>query len=442
LERLTELVREALPGDVLPADARPGEAMAREQAGLARLQSRVFPFQRSGSARWGWTLGALAAGAAALLVAGALRPRSDAAVTFRVEGGTVSDSGYIRQTSGAAAVHFSEGTEFALEPGSRARVTNLDAHGARVLLESGRAHVHVTPRPRARWSVDAGPYTVRVTGTAFDVAWAGGDEVLDLALHNGSVVVTGPLATQGLVMEPGQHLVANVKAGVIRLDRRRLATAEPERGAADVEAATAERTAASAGDEPAPEEMPEGQAPLRVRHAPPRRPGHFPAVEGAGPAHSESSWGARLSRGEFDAVVAAAERRGIDRTLDQASGEDLAALADAARYARRTELAQRALLAELRRFPRSVGRDAAFFLGGLVEERPGSGPAAAALDWYDRYLRQSPRGSYASQALGRKMAMQERMGHPDEARAVAEDYLAQFPKGPYADRARALLRRP
>jgi len=276
------------------------------------------------------------------------------------------------------------------------------------------------------------------------VAWAGRDEVLDLALHNGSVVVTGPLA-QGLVMAPGQHLVANVKAGTIRLGRD-VPASESEHAAAEVEGAagatvaSADR-AAAAGDEQAPEEMPEGQPPLRVRHAPARRAGHFPAVESAGvPRASESGWAARLSRGEFDAVVAAAERRGIARTLDEADGEDLAALADAARYARRTELAQRALLAELRRFPRSVGRDAAFFLGGLAEERAGAGAAAAALDWYDRYLRQSPRGSYASQALGRKMAMQERLGHPDEARAVAEDYLAQFPKGPYADRARALLR--
>jgi len=307
-----------------------------------------------------------------------------------------------------------------------------------VLIESGAARVHVTPRPRARWSVDAGPYTIRVTGTAFDVAWAGGEEVLDLALHNGSVIVSGPLAAQGLVMEPGQHLVANVKAGVIRLDRRRTSAAAAERPAVDVDTPTA-----APSDEPAPEETPEGNTVPHVRRVPARRlPGRGSAAEG--PASSRpapgSEWAARLARGEFEAVVAAAERRGIDRTLEEAPGEDLAALADAARYARHTELAQRALLAELRRFPRSAGRDAAFFLGGLVEERPGAGPASAALDWYERYLRQSPRGNYASQALGRKMAMLERLARPDEARATATDYLAQFPNGPYAERARALLR--
>jgi TolA-binding protein len=422
---LVELAREGLPGELTP----------REQAGLARLEGRVFLAPPAGAVkRWSWALGALAAGAAATYLAtSAMRPPSDV-VSFRVEGGTVSDSGYIRQNDGPTAVHFSEGTEFALSPGSRARVTNLDAHGARVLLESGKARVHVTPRPRARWSVDAGPYTIRVTGTAFDVAWAGGDEVLDLALHNGSVVVTGPLAAQGLVMEPGQHLVANVKAGVIRLDRP-----PGSEHAAEAEGPASDSTAATTGEQ-GPEEMPEGATPARVRHLPAHRaPGHLAAGEPGGAEAAGSSWAARLSRGEFEAVVAAAERRGIDRTLEQAPGEDLAALADAARYARRTELAQRALLAELRRFPRSAGRDAAFFLGGLVEERPGMGPASVALDWYERYLRQSPRGTYASQALGRKMAMEERLGRADQARAVAGEYLEQFPKGPYAERARALL---
>src|SRR5262249_24985018 len=156
---------------------------------------------------------ACATGAAALaLVLGARTLRTDpSAITFRVDGGTVSEGGHYIQTSSPVSIRFSEGTGFALTAGSRARVTRVDAHGARVLIENGAALVHVTPRPPARWSVDAGPYTIRVTGTAFDVAWSGRDEVLDLSLHNGSVVVSGPLAAQGLVLEPGQHLRANVK---------------------------------------------------------------------------------------------------------------------------------------------------------------------------------------------------------------------------------------
>jgi hypothetical protein len=412
LEKLVELSREALTDQLSPAE---------QQNGLARFERSTVPPLRRRIA-WGWGLAAAAAVAGAVAVTGALRPRSDA-ITFRVEGGTVSDGGYIRQTEGSAALHFSEGTEFALAAGSRARVTSLDAQGAQVLIENGAARVHVTPRPRAHWSVSAGPYTIRVTGTAFDVAWSGRDEVLDLSLHNGSVVVSGPLAAKGLVLEPGQHLLANVKAGVIRLDHPR---GEAPAGAHE-----------AAAEAPAAPEATDDGAPGRLR-----RPAATRAGQPGRAAAVGTGWPARLARGDFQGIVADAERQGIDATLRGAQADDLAALADAARYARRTELAQHALLAERRRFPRSVaGRDAAFFMGGLVEEGAGAAAASAALDWYDRYLRESPSGTYASQALGRKMLMKERLGEREAARAVAVEYLRRFPTGPYADRARAVLDR-
>jgi ferric-dicitrate binding protein FerR (iron transport regulator) len=425
LERLVELSREAL-GE---------ELSSSEQAGLARLERSLAPRVPRGFG-WRWPLLACATAAAAVAVvvgAGKLHPHGSA-LTFRVEGGTVSDSGYLfpRDANGAVAVHFSEGTAFELAAGSRARVTGVDAEGARMLIESGAARVHVTPRPRARWSVDAGPYTIRVTGTAFDVAWSGRDEVLDLSLHHGSVVVTGPLAAQGLVLEPGQHLAANVKAGVIRLDRTRTAAAVPAR---PVEGSTQGAAPGPLADEAmAPAEAPDpnrlGVAAARAHRtaAPPKR------------AAPTSQWAARLAHGEFQAIVADAERRGIDETLRTTTGEDLAALADAARYARRNGLAEQALLAERRRFPDTVpGRDAAFFLGGLAEQATGKDAAAAALSWYDRYLRETPDGTYVAQALGHRMAMTERLGERAEARAAAAEYLRRYPRGPYAARARTLL---
>jgi hypothetical protein len=230
---------------------------------------------------------------------------------------------------------------------------------------------------------------------------------------------------QGLVLEPGQHLLANVKAGLIRLDH-------PEPA---VEAAAGHESAAEA---PAPFDSSDDSAATRARRTGPRaaQPGRAAA------APVVPGWPARLARGDFQGIVSDAERQGIEATLRGAQPDDLAALADAARYARRTELAQRALLAERRRFPRSVaGRDAAFFMGGLVEEGPGAAAASSALDWYDRYLRESPSGTYASQALGRKMLMKERLGEREAARAVAVEYLRRFPTGPYADRARAVLDR-
>jgi TolA-binding protein len=123
-----------------------------------------------------------------------------------------------------------------------------------------------------------------------------------------------------------------------------------------------------------------------------------------------------------------AEQRGLDRTLSGGSLEELAALADAARYAGRSAIAKRVLLTERQRFPSSgPARDAAFFLGRIAEEGGGG-----AVEWYERYVSESPRGAYASQAFGRKMMLLYKQRGAGAAGPVAAEYLGRYPNGPYA----------
>jgi TolA-binding protein len=179
----------------------------------------------------------------------------------------------------------------------------------------------------------------------------------------------------------------------------------------------------------------------------PAAPSQGPSVSGSrsvgptgGARTKEESWGARVSHGDFDGVIVDAERRGIDKSLAESSAPELSALADAARYARRQDVARRALMAERARYPGSVqARDAPFFLGGLAESQKND---AASLDWYDVYLRESASGAYASQALGRKMMLVQRLQGSDGVRPIASEYLARFPDGPYAPSARKLLQLP
>ena len=84
----------------------------------------------------------------------------------------------------------------------------------------------------------------------------------------------------------------------------------------------------------------------------------------AGQARWRPPLGAALAAGHLDRILDEAERAGLKATLERASSEDLLALADAARYRRRMDLAREALLAERRRFPDSPrALDAAFLLG-------------------------------------------------------------------------------
>ncbi len=60
------------------------------------------------------------------------------------------------------------------------------------------------------------------------------------------------------------------------------------------------------------------------------------------------------------------------------------------------------------------------------------------MTWFETYLREEPGGSLAEQALGRVMELRRR-GAPGAARAVAERYLAAYPRGAYSKLAASLV---
>ena len=147
-----------------------------------------------------------------------------------------------------------------------------------------------------------------------------------------------------------------------------------------------------------------------------------------------------MAAGDYRTVVSEAEARGVDAVLGRVALPDLAALADASRYAGRQDLARRALLAERARFSGSPEARAAAFLLGRIADDAG-GPPGPAVRWYDDYLSEAPGGAFAAEALGRKLAALARAGDP-AARAAAAEYLRRYPEGPYAGQARETLGAP
>jgi TolA-binding protein len=155
---------------------------------------------------------------------------------------------------------------------------------------------------------------------------------------------------------------------------------------------------------------------------------------------SSRHWAAALADGKFGEILDEAQDLGLDRAFATSTADDLAALADAARYLRRYYTAQGALLAERSRFPNSDhAHAAAFSLGRLAETRR---EPRSALSWFETYLSEVSDGIYASEALGRKMLLVDQLEGKDAARPLADIYLRRFPSGTYADPARALTRQP
>jgi len=351
-------------------------------------------------------------------------------LALQVEAGAIDAAGAIVPRQGDApgqpALRFEDGTVIKLGNETRGRLGKVDGHGAEVAIENGSAHVSVVHKPKARWLINAGPYLITVHGTVFSASWDESQQRLDVKMERGLVSVSGPVTNGPISVRAGQALTVKLKRSQVLLrdlDRDDVVASLDADDAADLDAANADIAPPSVAPTVAPAPA------VRARVA---------SLQGKGTRQARlKTWTAALSAGDFDFIIEEAERD-IGHTLATRGTEDLAALADAARYRRHDDVARRALLAQRRRFagsPRAA--DAAFFLGRLDENGGrGHGPALA---WYERYLDEAPRGSYVAEALGRKMIAVEEIHGAAAARNVAEQYLRRFPRGSYAGAARALL---
>lgn len=405
LEPLLELARRELT-----------EAEPRRAASLAALEQRLEKLtgRRRRIALWP---GVLATLVAAICIGWFALEQVRSPLEMQVLAGELSRNGQLSPSSTTAAVRFSDGTELWVEPAARAEVASVSARGADIRLQHGQLRLQVAKRPGADWNVLAGAYRVHVTGTSLAVALGEDGENLEVRLFAGAVAVSGPLIDGEIAVSRAQRLSVDGKLRRVRVQPLDV----PEVRAAP-EALLPEADVARDGVAPAPDARP--AAPLgnaaRARQRPPRKP----------------AWSSQVAAGKFDDVLSAAEKQGLESVYGRASLDDLSALADAARYGRRHVIARAALLAMRRRFASSApAKQAAFLLGRLMEDES----APSALEWYERYLQEEPRGVHASQALGRKMLIVYERGGASAAAAIAREYLEHFPDGSYAPSARRIM---
>jgi len=339
---------------------------------------------------------------------------SEGDLSFRV--GSEATPGKLGQYYAAADIalplRFADGSSIALSPGARARVPEAAAGRRVVLLETGAAQFHVVHAAGVSWNVNAGPYTVHVTGTAFGLGWDDAEQELSLDMHSGAVLVSGPGIAGELRVEGTQRLRA--RAGYAELlDERAL----PQQAAPSAVPPPAEQAPSPTASESAPSLH--GSAPDTTR-----------APKG------DPSSAALFASGRYRELVEAARKRGIENELGTASASELRLLADAARFSGDLALARRALISLRARYAGSeLATAAAFVLGKMADDR---GELRTALSYYDLYLAEGR--ELAPEALGRRMLTLQRLGEREECRRTARQYLRRFPAGPYAKKAESLAR--
>lgn len=346
----------------------------------------------------------------------------EAAIQFRVM--PSADLGrvgaYVAPTGDAPLdLKFTEGSVVELEPGARARVAATTARGATVLLETGRAAVDVVHRERADWTIMAGPYSVRVHGTAFTVEFDPKTQLFELVMRSGVVTVEGPGISQPVEIRGAQRFVHRAGLGA---DHAGLGAADtnPLGHVGSGGVVPAEETKVD------PEPPPSSSSAAQVA----------PSPSATGGVSSASNWEAQVRRGEYSAVLREAERRGIPQVLSTAPAAEVMALANAARFSGRVSVGRDAYLALRQRFSGSpVAASAAFLMGRLME----SGSPQEARRWYERYEHESPKGPLVAEAMGRRLVLTQAAGSRAEVQRLAEEYVRRYPEGSYSGVARKIV---
>ncbi|MCU0672356.1 MAG: FecR family protein [Myxococcota bacterium] len=404
------------------------DGLPSDEAAIARAKRAVLDDGLDRSARdrkssrpWAWI--AVSTTVVAAVVALLFVGRSEPALTFAVDDAPGRTGAWLAAESVPRTLRFDDASELVLAPESDATIASTTSRGARVVLTRGRLRAQITHRDDTEWNLDAGPFQIRVVGTAFETEWSPDAAYFELTVSEGAVEVEGP-TLDARIVRAGSAVRVWVREERARTDEApsvpRESEAESESG---VETSDPEHASTEA-------ELAEAAQPTRARRAEDVR--------------SEPNDAVTLARsGRFAEAIAAVEAAGVERVLRASTPMERLELADAARYARDASLAKRFYEAG----PRTgdAGARAAFGLARVALDLPadaaGSSAAAdraEAIRWLRTSLRRSSRGALAREARGRLMELLHASGDPS-AREVANEYLAQHPDGPQAEAARRIV---
>jgi hypothetical protein len=316
-------------------------------------------------------------------------------------------------------VRFSDGSTISLARESSLEVAEVNTHRVGITIKHGAASFDVVHSDENVWLIGAGPFQVRVLGTAFRVEWHAETQRFSVGVTRGAVRVSGPLLGSERVISAGVTCTVDLVA-------HQAAFGTDVTGVERPETATNEQGAPSDPDA-------EARPTPKLVHGPsPASPGSSGHVEVGRQAALD--WRELERQGQFDKAVQEALRTGVDHIYGAASAEDLMGLARAARLAGRLDISKSALLSCRRRFAGTRDAAMAAYLLGR------SAAAAEAARWFSTYLTEQPDGPLAREASGRLMEAQFGSGQGEAARAQARAYLLRYPAGPHAEFAQMVLR--
>ena len=361
----------------------------------------------------------LAAAAVIAAAAIALWLRPAESLAFMTPGGQGQVGSWLAtDASSELPLAFSENTRIILRQDSRGRVEQVSHRGASFLLERGAVHAEVAHLPGADWHFLAGPFEVRVTGTALNVAWDPSREQFTVRVDSGSVVVQGPYLGGDRVVRAGELCVVDLSSRSMRFLSGGTTGTREGAGLAN------EGAAMESWSSPVPEAAASPRAIAPSSNAPPRSVPSAVALP---------AWTALEQQGDYEGAYSAVQRMGSASLYRSATADALLDLAKVGQLSGHRDLQRDALLACRRRFPSTRQSALAAYELGRASS------SAEAATWFEAYLADQPDGALAREALGRLLEAQSLARNSTAARDVANRYLSRYPDGPHAPLARRTL---
>jgi transmembrane sensor len=294
------------------------------------------------------------------------------------------------------SVPFDDGSRLTLSPAAHVTVVENSGHTFVIVLSSGRATFDVHPGGPRRWSIECGLATVEVVGTRFTINRT--PKSVEISVDRGTVLVRGERVPERL-----QRLLAGQSL--------RLGETSPDRGA---EIGAARLHAAPSPPPPAP-----SPPPPETTATPPARE---PATE---------AWRELVRGGRYRRAYGALGRRGIARTAQAATPQELLWLADVARLSGHPAAAVLPLRRLIERYPRDRNAPIALFTLGRIE-LDSLGDNQAAADAFSSAIAAGVPRSLSEDAAARLVEARARAGDLAGARTAADRYLSEFPNGRHA----------
>lgn len=379
---------------------------------------------------------AIAAVAAVLLSLGAyeLWPEPPRPLTVQLESDSAALIGrWIGSRDETKQLRFSDGTSLSLHPQTDLKVERTSTTGASVIVGRGRTLASVNHSDGADWRFAAGPFSIEVTGTEFDLAWHPEKGVFEIALHQGAVKLTGPTLAGARSVRKGEFVRIELPA-----EQQTPTMGKHQQGAPVQESEVDPRSPGSGQrsgwSAPATSSGQSNDEPSDSRVAHEKLSNDEQAVQetkNGGP--SATNWRQLLASGQRTKALQAVRQMGAATAIQSAPAKSLWKLSQAARLGGEPRLAQQVLLAL--RSQHGVRGRSAFMLGKVAADQLHD--TSGAVQWFETYLREAPGGALSEQALGRLVELQ---AGTRQGRRAAERYLEAYPDGAHASFARSSLR--